>query len=457
MTQAYRNLPSVERLLQTPEVQALTDTLPREVVTDLVRGRIDAAREAIGAGGDAPSAEALAAAVVESAHSFARLRPQGVINATGVIIHTNLGRAPLSAAALAAVRRVAEGYSDLEYDLPAGERGSRRVHAESLLTQLTGAEAALVVNNNAAAVLLALASMAAGREVIVSRGEAVEIGGGFRVPDVLAQSGATLVEVGTTNRTYAADYERAVTENTAAVLSVHASNFKVVGFTATPSIVELAEVAHRRSLSLLHDLGSGCLLDTAAYGIAHEPMPQESIAAGADLALFSGDKLLGGPQCGIAVGRASVIQRMAGHPLARAFRVDKLSLAALTATLMHYVKGEAFDTVPVWAMISTPLEDLRERAIGWSHTLGHRGEIVAGESTVGGGSLPGETLPTCLLALDGSLVSGGADELARRLRMAASPVVARVQDARVLLDPRTVSVDDDPALLQAVAEALKQT
>ena len=457
MTQAYRNLPSVERLLRAPEVQALTGDLPREIVTDLVRGCVDDARAAIGGGAEAPSAEALAAAVVESAQAFARLRPRGVINATGVIVHTNLGRAPLSAAALAAVRRVAEGYSDLEYDLPAGERGSRRVHTEALLTQLTGAEAALVVNNNAAAVLLALASLAAGREVIVSRGEAVEIGGGFRVPDVLAQSGAALVEVGTTNRTYAADYRRAVTEDTAAVLSVHASNFRVVGFTAAPSIAELAGVAHDCGLPLLHDLGSGCLLDTAAYGMAHEPMPQESIAAGADLALFSGDKLLGGPQCGVAVGRADVIGRMAGHPLARAFRIDKLSLAALTATLMHYVKGEAADAVPVWAMISTPVEDLRERAIGWAHALGHRGEVVGGESTVGGGSLPGETLPTCLLALDGAGVPGGAEGLARRLRMGASPVVARVQGDRVLLDPRTVSVDDDPALLRAVADALKQT
>ena len=455
MTQAYRNLPSVERLLQTAEVQALTASLPREVVTDLVRGQIDEARAAIGNGADAPTAEALAAAVVESAETFTRLRPQGVINATGVIIHTNLGRAPLSAAALAAVRRVAEGYSDLEYDLPAGERGSRRVHAETLLTQLTGAEAALVVNNNAAAVLLALATIASGWEVIVSRGEAVEIGGGFRVPDVLAQSGATLIEVGTTNRTYAVDFERAITEDTAAILSVHASNFKVVGFTSTPSIAELAHVAYHRYLPLLHDLGSGCLLDTAAYGMAHEPMPQESIASGAALALFSGDKLLGGPQCGIAVGSRKIIERMAAHPLARAFRVDKLSLAALTATLMHYVKGEAADTVPVWAMISTTMEDLQERAINWSHTLGHRGEVVSGQSTVGGGSLPGETLPTCLLALDAVSVPGGAPELARRLRTGATPVVARVQDDRVLLDPRTVSVDDDPALLQTVAAALK--
>ena len=454
MTQAYRDLPSVERLLQTPEIQALTESLPRAVVTDLVRQRVDDARAAIGNGKGAPSREALTAAVVESAQSFSRLRPQGVINATGVIIHTNLGRAPLSAAALAAVRRVAEGYSDLEYDLPAGERGSRRVHAEALLTQLTGAEAALAVNNNASAVLLALASLAAGREVIVSRGEAVEIGGGFRVPDVLAQSGAKLVEVGTTNRTYAVDFERAITEDTAALLSVHASNFKVVGFTSAPSVAELAEVTHRRNVLLLHDLGSGCLLDTAAFGMAHEPMPQESIAAGADLALFSGDKLLGGPQCGVAVGRAAVIERMAGHPLARAFRIDKLSLAALTATLMHYVKGEAVDTVPVWAMIATTEEELRERAIGWSHALGHRGTPVPGESTVGGGSLPGETLPTCLLALDAEDIEGGADELARRLRNAETPVIARVQDGRVLLDPRTVSLDDDPALLRAVGAAL---
>ncbi len=454
MTQAYRDLPSVERLLQTPEIQALTESLPRAVVTDIVRRQVDDARAAVGNGAGAPSREALAAAVVESAQSFMRLRPQGVINATGVIVHTNLGRAPLSAAALAAMRRVAEGYSDLEYDLPAGERGSRRVHAEALLAQLTGAEAALVVNNNAAGVLLALATLASGREVVVSRGEAVEIGGGFRVPDVLAQSGAKLVEVGTTNRTYAADFERAVTDDTAALLSVHASNFKVVGFTSTPSIAELSEVARRAGVLLLHDLGSGCLLDTAAFGMAHEPMPQESIAAGADLALFSGDKLLGGPQCGVAVGKADVVARLASHPLARAFRIDKLSLAALTATLMHYVKGEAVDNVPVWAMIATTEAELNERVIGWSHTLGHRGTPTPGQSTVGGGSLPGETLPTCLLALDGDDVEGGAEELARRLRMADTPVVARVQDGKVLLDPRTVSLDDDPALLRAVGSAL---
>ena len=456
MTQAYRNLPSVERLLQTPEVQALTATLPRDVVTSIVRGRIDEARTAIGDGAAAPGLSALAAAVVESAHSFTRLRPQGVINATGVIIHTNLGRAPLSAAALAAVRRVSEGYSDLEYDLPSGERGSRRVHAETLLTQITGAEAALVVNNNAAAVLLALAATAAGREVIVSRGEAVEIGGGFRVPDVLAHSGARLVEVGTTNRTYAADFAGAITANTAAILSVHASNFKVVGFTSAPSIVELAEVAHRHKVALLHDLGSGCLLDTTVYGMAHEPMPQESVAAGVDLALFSGDKLLGGPQCGVALGRAAIIHQMAVHPLARAFRIDKLSLAALTATLMHYVQGEAESAVPVWAMISTTEEELRQRVIGWAHGLEHRGEAVRGESTVGGGSLPGETLPTCLLALDGAGIPGGAEELARRLRTGTTPVVARVHDGRVLLDPRTVSLDDDPALLRAVRDVLAE-
>jgi L-seryl-tRNA(Ser) seleniumtransferase len=454
VTQAYRNLPSVDKLLALPKLKELAEALPQDTVTSLVRHQLDSARAAIKGGAEAPGEEALVAAVVEHANDLWHPRPQPVINATGVVIHTNLGRAPLSGDALNAIRRVAEGYSDLEYDLVEGERGSRHSHVEELLRQLTGAEAAMVVNNNASAILLALTSLASGREVIVSRGEAVEIGGGFRVPDVLRQSGASLVEVGTTNRTYPRDFENAITPQTAVFLSVHASNFKVVGFTSSPELSDMVTLAHQHELLLLHDLGSGCFLETADYGMAHEPTPQESIAAGSDVALFSGDKLLGGPQAGIAVGKAEVIQRMARHPLARAVRIDKLSLAALTATLVHYLKGEATEKVPVWAMIATTNEELQERATIWARTVGTRGSATQGESTVGGGSLPGETLPTWLLALDAEGISGGATELARRLRRGTPSVVARVQDEKVMLDPRTVSLDEEPQLLDGVIAAL---
>jgi L-seryl-tRNA(Ser) seleniumtransferase len=454
VTQAYRNLPSVDKLLALPELMELANSLPQDTVTSLVRHQLEFARAAIKGGAEAPDAEALASAVLERARDLWHPRPQPVINATGVVIHTNLGRAPLSVDALNAIRRVAEGYSDLEYDLAEGERGSRHSHVEELLRQLTGAEAAMVVNNNASAMLLALSSLATGREVVVSRGEAVEIGGGFRVPDVLRQSGATLVEVGTTNRTYPRDFENAITPQTAAFLSVHSSNFRVVGFTSAPELAELVTLAHQHEILLLHDLGSGCLLDTAAYGMAHEPTPQESIAAGSDVALFSGDKLLGGPQAGIAVGKTEVIHRMARHPLARAVRIDKLSLAALTATLVHYLKGEATEKVPVWAMIASTRDELQKRAEQWALTLGPRGSVIEGESTVGGGSLPGETFPTWLLALSVDGMPGGATELARRLRQGTPSVVARVQDETVMLDPRTVSLAEEADLLKAVGAAL---
>jgi L-seryl-tRNA(Ser) seleniumtransferase len=279
-----------------------------------------------------------------------------LINATGVIVHTNLGRAPLSAQARAAVARVAAGYSALEYDLPAGERGSRSVHAASLLARLTGAEAAFVVNNNAAAVLLMLTALCQGREVIISRGQLVEIGGGFRVPDVMAQSGARLVEVGTTNRTHLYDYARAITPETGAILVAHHSNFKIVGFTSEPSLAELAALAREHELLLLYDQGSGALLDTAAYGLDPEPLVQDALAAGADLVTFSGDKLLGGPQAGILAGRRDLVAAVARHPLARAVRPDKLCLAALSATLVAYLTGRAPEQIPVWQMIARPAE-----------------------------------------------------------------------------------------------------
>ena len=446
-----RSLPSVDRLLGHPRLERLLATFAREPVTDLVRRELDRTRAAIARGGLAPSVDALAEAVATAAAALWRPSPRPVINATGVVIHTNLGRAPLSDDAQAAVARAAEGYSDLEYDVEEGARGTRHSRVERLLTALTGAEAALVVNNNASALLLALASVAHGHEVIVSRGEAVEVGGGFRIPDVMRQSGATLVEVGTTNRTYARDYSDAVSPQTAALLKVHSSNFRISGFTHAATLEELVALGRDRVLPVVHDLGSGCLLDTADFGLTHEPMPQESIAAGADLALFSGDKLLGGPQAGIIAGKRATVERLARHPLARALRMDKLSLAALSATLLHYLRGEATQKVPVWRMLAAGEAQVRATAEAWAAAIGPAASVVEGRSTVGGGSLPDETLPTWLVAL--SPGPSGADGLARRLRHAPVPVVARVADERVLLDPRTVLPDEEKDLLRAVCAA----
>jgi L-seryl-tRNA(Ser) seleniumtransferase len=350
--------------------------------------------------------------------------------------------------------QAAKGYTDLELDLATGRRGSRQTHLQSLLQQLTGAEAAFAVNNNASALLLGLSALAAGKGVIVSRGEAVEIGGGFRIPDVLQQSGGTLVDVGTTNRTYARDYETAVTENTAALLKVHSSNFRVEGFTASVEPPELVELGQRRGIPVLHDVGSGALLSTEAYGLAHEPTPQESIAAGVGLVFFSGDKLLGGPQAGIVVGKAELVRRLERHPLARAVRIDKLSLAGLTATLLHYLREEAEGEIPVWRMIAASEQAIKERALRWQSLLSRPAGLVSSRSAVGGGSLPGETLPSWVLALPCDGDAGGAEAAMQRLRQADPPVVARIEEDKVLLDPRTVLPEEEEALLRATREAI---
>src|SRR5215216_1809032 len=362
MTSAYRQLPAVETLVQAIQRSANGNAQPHELLVEAARAELDAARSAIANGVAAPSIEQLIGATLARARDIAQPSLRPLINATGVIIQTNLGRAPLSDAALRAMREVGMGYSNLEYDLAAGERGSRAAHLTGLLCRLTGAEAALAVNNNAAAIYLALSALASGREVIISRGQAVEIGGGFRIPDVLRQSGATLVEVGTTNRTYARDYADAVTDQTAALLWVHSSNYRVIGFVHAPELAELAETAHGRGLTLIADLGSGSLLDTSRYGLAREPLVQEVVAAGADLVCFSGDKLLGGPQAGILVGTAELIARLKRHPLTRAIRPDKAALAALGATLRHYVLGEAEREVPVWRMIAASPDQIEGRA-----------------------------------------------------------------------------------------------
>ena len=450
-----RNLPSVEKVLSSPQARELLISYERQWIVDLVRDCIGQARMGLRNGGEAPSVEEVVASVKGRVKHVERVRPRRVINATGVIIHTNLGRAPLSSEAVEAMDEASRGYSNLEMDLDEGRRGSRQAHLQPILSQLTGAEASLVVNNNASAMLLGLTALAHGKEVIVSRGEAVEIGGGFRIPDVLAQSGATLVEVGTTNRTYVSDYQAALTENTTALLKVHASNFRVMGFTHTPETAELAEVGSRAGVPVLHDIGSGCLLDTREYGLAYEPRPQESIRDGADLAFFSGDKLLGGPQAGIIVGKGELVERLARHPLARAIRIDKASLAGLTATLLHYLKGEAREKVPVWRMVSRFAEDIKATASRWKDQVGDGAEVVSARSTIGGGSLPGETLETWALALD-CWGAGGAEALARCLREQEPPVVGRIDDDRVLLDPRTVLPEEEAPLLAAVKGALGQ-
>ena len=449
-----RSLPSVDRVLSDQRIQMLVDSYSRQPVLELVRAQLDDARQAVKQGVEAPSLDELVGAVKEQAASGWRMWPRPVINATGVILHTNLGRAPLSHEAVEAVQRAARGYGDLELDLESGKRGSRQKYISRLVCQLTGAEAALVVNNNASAVLLGLAATAGSKEVIVSKGEAVEIGGGFRIPDVLRQSGATLVEVGTTNRTYMSDFESALTERTGAILSVHASNFRITGFTHSPGIAELVELGQRHDIPVLHDLGSGCLLDTTEFGLGHEPMPQESVRAGVGLGFFSGDKLLGGPQSGVVVGSHDLVGAVSRHPLARAVRIDKLSMAALAATLLHYVREEATEKIPIWRMMAASGEELEATACGWRDRLGPRASVAPALSTIGGGSLPTETLPSWVLSLDVEGIHGGAEALATWLREGDPPVIGRIEEERVLLDPRTVLPEEGEPLLSALREAI---
>jgi L-seryl-tRNA(Ser) seleniumtransferase len=445
-----RSLPSVDQLLQTSEATGYITHFGRSLTLEALRAALDEARRRFPQEQAVPSQAALLARTGTLLEAWAAPTLLPVINATGVILQTNLGRAPLSPAAIQAARDVSLGYSNLEFDLEQGRRGSRLIHAEALLTRLTGAEAALVVNNNAAAVLLALTALARRRAVVIARSQLVEIGGGFRVPDVMKQSGARLLEVGTTNRVHLEDYQDALEESPALFLRAHRSNFRIVGFTSEPTLAEIAAVAHGAGLPMVDDLGSGSLLDTARYGLGHEPMVQESLAAGADLVCFSGDKLLGGPQAGIVVGRSDLVAKLKKHPLARAVRADKLCLAALNATLLHYLKGEAEGEIPIWRMIAISPEAIKARAEGWASALG-QGEAVPGESTVGGGSLPGETLPTWLLRLD----VPGPNRFLKLLRLQSPPVIARAQDDQVVLDPRTVLPEQEALLLDHLRFALK--
>jgi L-seryl-tRNA(Ser) seleniumtransferase len=450
-------LPSVDRVLSHEALQSTLSTLPHELVAQAVRDELDSIRGVVRRDGtEVPDASLIATRVVARAWNAVAPSLQPVINATGVVIHTNLGRAPLSRAAREAVAK-ASGYGNLEFDLEAGVRGSRYVHAVDILRRVTGCESALVVNNNAAALVLVLAALGQGKEVIVSRGQLVEIGGGFRIPEIMSQSGARLVEVGTTNRTYVADYSRAITEETALLMRIHASNFRITGFTTTPTVAELASLAHERGVFMVDDVGSGALLDTTRYGLAAEPTVQASLAAGADIVLFSGDKLLGGPQCGVIVGKWGIIETLTRYPLARALRVDKLTLAALEATLGHYLRGEAEREVPVWRMVAASQGELKARAENWASRLTKESvscEVVPGESAIGGGSLPAETLPTWLvkIALQGTEADNSEDagRLAHSLRKSPTPIIARVEHGTLVLDPRTVLEEQEDTLLSEV-------
>jgi L-seryl-tRNA(Ser) seleniumtransferase len=446
-----RSLPSVDQLLQASETGGLIAYYGRPLTIEALRACLDEVRTGYAPHTPIPGVAALLVRAEDLLQTWTASSLLPVINATGVVLHTNLGRAPLSAAAMQASQAVGGSYSTLEFDLEKGLRGSRLLHAENLLRRLTGAEAALVVNNNAAAILLALTALARRRSAVIARTQLVEIGGGFRIPDVMTQSGARLLEVGTTNRVHLSDYEAALEEHPALVLHVHRSNFRLLGFTSEPTLVEIARLAHQAGLPLVEDLGSGALLDTSHYGLSHEPMVQESLAAGADLVCFSGDKLLGGPQAGILVGSAALITKLKKHPLARALRADKLCLAALSATLLHYLKDEAEREIPVWRMLSFTPEQIRLRAQAWTHSL-VQGEVIQGESTVGGGSLPGETLPTYLLAL----AVRSPNRCLACLRQVSPPIIARLENDRLVLDPRTILPEQDQALLTGLKACLNR-
>jgi L-seryl-tRNA(Ser) seleniumtransferase len=480
----FRLIPSIEQLRQLPAVRALEARFGADATVDALREAAAGVRSAMTHGDESLSSDGVIARIESAAEAelSRTFRPslEPVINATGVVIHTNLGRAPLAGAAIERVAAVARGYAALEYDVALGTRGRRDVHAEALLCRLTTAQAAVVVNNNAAATLLVLAALAAHREVIVSRGELVEIGGGFRIPDVMAQSSAVLREVGTTNKTRTADYAAAVNDRTALILRVHPSNFRIEGFTERPALGDLVALGRKCGVAVAEDLGSGYLrhalvrapldltrrsigrgadLDQrvagsgsdfgrSLVGLSSEPPVAESVEAGVDVCCFSGDKLLGGPQAGIIVGRTDLVDRIRRHPLMRALRVDKMTYAALEATLVEYAAGRAAGTIPVQRMLAITLDEIRARAESLASAIaripGWRVDLLDGASAVGGGSAPGVELPTCLVAIEKTGLS--ADALEERLRQLTPPVVARIERDRLVLDLRTVLPDEDGKL-----------
>jgi L-seryl-tRNA(Ser) seleniumtransferase len=448
---SLRSLPSVDKLLE--EGSGLISAYGRPLSLAAIRATQDENRIAIRAGGETPEIHQILARAENLLMDWTKSTLQPVVNATGVILHTNLGRAPLSAAAIKAMDEVSRGYSTLEFDLETGKRGSRFIHAESVLSRLTGASATLVVNNCASAVLLVLTALARHKSVIIPRSQLIEIGGGFRVPDVMKQSGARLVEIGTTNKVRISDYEEALDPAvTSIVMRAHRSNFKLVGFTDEPELKDIIATAHKHGAIFVDDLGSGALLDTTRFGLQHEPMVQESLAAGADVVMFSGDKLTGGPQAGIIAGKPELMAIIKKHPLARAVRADKTCLAGLTATLLHYLKNEAELEIPVWRMVSLPLDVLKVRVEAWQKQVGF-GAILPGESTLGGGSLPGYSFPTWLMSIQAKT----SDKYLTRMRKHRLPVIARTEYGCILLDPRTVMPEQDNALIECLKAVFQNT
>ena len=448
-----RGLPSVSSLIESEAIRPLLGRAPRSLVVGAVRAAIEAARRSPES---APHGEhEWAAAVGHELESAERPSLRPVINATGVVLHTNLGRAPLPDSALEAIRTVAAGYANLEYDVERGERGSRYAHCVGLLRELTGAEDAVVVNNCAAALILALNTFAESREAVISRGELVEIGGSFRIPDIMAKSGARLVEVGTTNRTHIDDYRRALGPACGAVVKVHRSNFAVEGFVAEVGAEELASLAQEQGVPFVHDLGSGLMVSLADYGLRGEPTARDAVRAGATLVTMSGDKLLGGPQAGLILGKAPAISAIRSNPLIRSYRVDKLTLAALEATLAIYREPRrALTEIPVLAMLTATRADVRARAEWLRGKVDSRGvklAVVDTDASVGGGAFPTARIPSAALAVDGP-----AEHIERELRAGQPAVIARVTDGRVLLDPRTVPQLDDAAFARAVADAISR-
>ncbi len=448
---SFRAIPSVDFLLNLPVMVALQEEYGHEWCLQVTRQVLDQVRSQLKKSEVVPTDEEIVFKVESllKAQSTSTLQP--VINATGVVLHTNLGRAPLCQSALDEILRIGQAFSTLEYDLEKGQRGKRDIHAADLLVRLTGAEAALVVNNNAGAVMLVLAALANRKKVAISRSQLVEIGGGFRIPEVMRLSGAKLVEIGTTNRTHLQDYETAIQEGANLVLLAHQSNFKIVGFTTTPALNEITELAHNYDLPVIHDLGSGALIDPAVFGLETELTVQDALLQGVDVVCFSGDKLLGGPQSGVIVGKTKYIEKIRRHPFYRALRADKLCLAALSATLLEYLKNSAEKTVPVLVMLSRKEADLKTQAERWQNHLAD-GQVIQGESAIGGGSLPGQTLPTWLLALKPK----SAKQFSLRLRQLDTPIITRIENDLVLFDPRTVLPAQEAVLLSNLQIALSE-
>lgn len=444
-----RALPSVDLLLSSEPAQVLRTQIGRKLLLQAIREVLDDIRNDEIAG--TPDIAEILNLTSERIQSWLDQSLVPVINATGVIIHTNLGRSPLSTETVQAMSAVSCNFNTLEFDLSKGVRGSRYVHALDIIKRVTGAESALVVNNNAGAVLLILSAVASRKKAAISRSQLVEIGGGFRVPDVMRQSGVKMIEVGTTNRTRLSDFQDALDDGVRVIVRAHPSNYKIIGFTEEPDYTELVKLAHRYEAIVIDDLGSGCLLDTSAYGLTHEPTIQESLSAGSDIVCFSGDKLIGGPQAGIILGSEAILKVIRKHPLARAVRADKTCLAGIQATLTHYLKDEVERKVPIWKMISMSTDIINQRAVTWQSEL-KVGEVKDGLSTIGGGSLPGETLPTRLWVIP---VKSPQAFLAR-LRKLATPIIARVEKDEVVFDPRTIFPEQDELFMGLIRQVLNQ-